>query len=868
MAVIIDGLGQPVNITVAASGVVVCPVASILTGGGGGGGVTDHGDLTGLADDDHPQYLNNARGDARYSQLAHNHDHGNLTGLSDDDHPQYLNNARGDIRYALINHGHAASAVSVAASGFAGNLSPADTNVQLALATLDALDVSGSGAVAALTAATGEPMGHKDRTESVISFDNSSRTFTIAPVGATYEVWCAGTKYDLTTQSVTIPNTTGLYYISFDNTGSLQYQTTYFDWPTETPTSYVYWNQSTGKAEFFADERHGIVLDWQTHEYLHRTRGAAFATGFSVGGYTLGGTGDVATDAQVGVGNGTFFDEDLEVDVVATTTPASGTWEQNLVFPAQIPMFRLQGTAWQKDAATVYPLRYQSGQRPQYNLLSAGSWSSVQADNGKYVVSWVTATNNLNEPVLAILGQSQYSSLNAAKGATWDSLTLTNFPVFEFRPLYKLIFLTQTSMTNTPKASLAAIQDLRGSSSVGSGTVVSDHGLLAGLADDDHTQYALADGSRGTFDASGAAASASNVVQGNLNTHTGLTTTAHGGIIPPSIVDAKGDLLVGTAADTVARLPVGTNNFVLTADSTTTEGVKWAAASGSTPIPGIFGTGEDGNVTIAANTTLVSQTTGSAQWKQYENLTINAGVTVTLTGGIIFVKGTLTLNGILANNGGNATGTSSGGGTSSTGPYSMTTPNAGANSGTGAGQAGSPTTNPFQNMIFAFGGAGGVGGSGASGAGGAAGVAPVINNSNSDAQSRMLTVLTTGILVSRQQSPMFQGGSGRGGGSGAGDGTNTGSPGGGGGGCTIIIANRIAGTGTIECKGGNGNTRAVGNCGGGGGGGGGFVGIVTNSTTQPWTLVVTGGTGGAGIGTGTAGANGTVGNTVVMLGAT
>lgn len=32
----------------------------------GGGGVTDHGALTGLADDDHPQYHNDARGDARY----------------------------------------------------------------------------------------------------------------------------------------------------------------------------------------------------------------------------------------------------------------------------------------------------------------------------------------------------------------------------------------------------------------------------------------------------------------------------------------------------------------------------------------------------------------------------------------------------------------------------------------------------------------------------------------------------------------------------------------------------------------------------------------------------------------------------------
>lgn len=37
-------------------------------------GVTDHGDLSGLADDDHPQYHTNARGDARYAGLVHTHD--------------------------------------------------------------------------------------------------------------------------------------------------------------------------------------------------------------------------------------------------------------------------------------------------------------------------------------------------------------------------------------------------------------------------------------------------------------------------------------------------------------------------------------------------------------------------------------------------------------------------------------------------------------------------------------------------------------------------------------------------------------------------------------------------------------------------
>lgn len=49
-------------------------VATIFTGGGGGGGgVTDHGALTGLGDDDHTHYHNNARGDARYSSLGHTH---------------------------------------------------------------------------------------------------------------------------------------------------------------------------------------------------------------------------------------------------------------------------------------------------------------------------------------------------------------------------------------------------------------------------------------------------------------------------------------------------------------------------------------------------------------------------------------------------------------------------------------------------------------------------------------------------------------------------------------------------------------------------------------------------------------------------
>lgn len=45
-------------------------------------------------------------------------------------------------------------------------------------------------------------------------------------------------------------------------------------------------------------------------------------------------------------------------------------------------------------------------------------------------------------------------------------------------------------------------------------------------------------------------------------------------------IDAKGDLIGGTGADTFARLAVGANDTVLTADSTAATGLKWAAAAG------------------------------------------------------------------------------------------------------------------------------------------------------------------------------------------------------------------------------------------------------------------------------------------------
>ncbi len=70
--------------------------------------------------------------------------------------------------------------------------------------------------------------------------------------------------------------------------------------------------------------------------------------------------------------------------------------------------------------------------------------------------------------------------------------------------------------------------------------------------------------------------------------------------------DAKGDLIVGSGADTAVKLSVGTNTHVLTADSSTASGLTWTAPTtgditGVTAGTAISGGGTSGTVTVNVN---------------------------------------------------------------------------------------------------------------------------------------------------------------------------------------------------------------------------------------------------------------------------
>ena len=89
-----------------------------------------------------------------------------------------------------------------------------------------------------------------------------------------------------------------------------------------------------------------------------------------------------------------------------------------------------------------------------------------------------------------------------------------------------------------------------------------------------------------------------------------------GDVATDAIWDAKGDLAAGTGANTAAKLTVGTDGYVLTADSTQTTGLKWASTASGAPT--FYSTAIPLMTTASAPSGVASDSehyTGSEAWR-------------------------------------------------------------------------------------------------------------------------------------------------------------------------------------------------------------------------------------------------------------
>jgi len=108
-------------------------------------------------------------------------------------------------------------------------------------------------------------------------------------------------------------------------------------------------------------------------------------------------------------------------------------------------------------------------------------------------------------------------------------------------------------------------------------------------------------------------AAGTTIVAADMNTNfTDVETFVNSspGLVQNSLVDAKGELLVASADNTITRLGAGTNTYVLTADSSEATGLKWAAPTTGT-VTSVTGTAPI--VSSGGTTPAISVTTNDAQ---------------------------------------------------------------------------------------------------------------------------------------------------------------------------------------------------------------------------------------------------------------
>jgi len=548
---------------------------------------------------------------------------------------------------------------------------------------------------------------------------------------------------------------------------------------------------------------------------------------------------------------------------------------------------------WHQNSGTWTEVATQSQiDNTQYNDTSSGL---ATLTNNRYGVHWVYLDHSDHLNVVYGVGDYVLAQAIAAQPPT--------IPTFlaDFSLLLGKIIIQKNS------ASFYSIESAFDTSFVG--TLVTDHGTLAGLSDDDHTQYLLADGSRalaGAWDMNN-----ENLTNVDIDTGDIANAVVVGGVTASNLVDKSASETI-SGEWTFSTFPI-TPSAAPDADYEVANKKYVDDNAGKPEID--FGDGSDGTLTISDGSTRTL-----TRDEFYTAITLTNNSNIDTNGFRLYCTGTLSVAsgsyvgnpGNNGGNGGNGTTESGGGAGGSAGTTAQVTPGVLNRSvaAVSGGAGGDPETegdpgvggNAVAQSIFASnaeatGGTGGTGGSaGTPGGNGGAGGIGIQLDADQGYPLRNMNDIQRGIYFDPAGTlGYWNGRAGTGSGGGGSGGafvplSQAGTGGGGGGsgsngGYSVIAAATIANSGTLTCDGGDGGDGGTGgdgatngNGGGGGGGGAGGTGgvliLIYNTYSGAGTKTAnggaagSGGAGGSGAGTGSngdAGSNGNAGNNGIVL---
>jgi len=298
-----------------------------------------------------------------------------------------------------------------------------------------------------------DPTGFVNRTDSNISFENSTRTFSIEPAVDDFQYYIDGDlKTKSALESIVISDVEGIHFVCYD--GDTLSETTTFSLSLITDCALVaviYWD-ATNSVGKLADERHGHKMPSSVHVWIHKHQNAKYSSGMNLDDFVID-DGDVDSHAQFSVSTGTFDDEDI-----ALTVPSSSSTDSK-----QIYYFDASGNArWlTQDNVTeteFFPVLTDieagvgSTGRLVYNEEGVGL-QTVTSRN--FVLCHIIATNFGEYGYF--VGQTEYGTRNAARdGIETEAAALYYGQLASLTPEFvivaSVIFQTSNGYGNAVKA--------------------------------------------------------------------------------------------------------------------------------------------------------------------------------------------------------------------------------------------------------------------------------------------------------------------------------------------------------------------------------------------------------------------------------
>ena len=315
------------------------------------------------------------------------------------------------------------------------------------------------------------PTGFENTTSSSMVYDPLTRIFTISPVSGSFNVWIAGKRYVYSSPQATTAHatTSGQQYFYYFTSSGLTYSTVFPDLRTSAVCCFVYYYDAT---HYIAtEERHGCVMDADTHYELHKNIGTFYKSGLALNDYTVQPAVPANTHNSFSSESGVIVDEDLQSTISAQ---AVGSYT----------VLHLTGSSslWTYEASTL-PFLNDVGDYIKYNRLSGGSWDMYSIGNNAFTnmyVVYVPSTSTSTQ-MLLIPSQSTYSTLAGAQAEAFTNLTLGSMPFEEFLPRYKITFGSKNTYVNTGKCRIESITTLSGTKVSIISASVNNHQALSGL---------------------------------------------------------------------------------------------------------------------------------------------------------------------------------------------------------------------------------------------------------------------------------------------------------------------------------------------------------------------------------------------------